>query len=936
MTAARRSQGLRFAFASALPAALAALLATLLAAARPAPLPVPPSTRLSASAPTPAQDPDDPEVVARLELLAPTQSPFLLHGTFPVPKGVFPREDGKSPFAVLSHGPDGGVIPAQTEIVSRYPTGEADVVEIFARVALGPAEKPGARVGYSVILSQSQPAAAPRVPKRVDDLLARRKPGRFGLRTRDVYGNAYWAELSGSPDHESAGSTKILKSGPWVRQRRVYATMTPTKRDAPAAEDEGDDQEPQGGATEGGGPLAGSGPPLPHFFGVHAYITETAGSDAVALDLRVNNGATSGSAPPTPIESTLGIVYWRNLQLVLPAGWTAISQVSDPFLGNQFAEGASQIVTLVKPYPDGRLHMMGPQGQLERRLVLVPTPKQAPKGKRVEPQGPRVDASVFDPGLAFSVAGTDLWSWYEPSTARYFPQRDLLGNLDFVKGRGKGQTGKTAIRARLANELALVRSGLETGTAKGWYVTSPAMGWAHPWWVKEQGSPGGEGISTFEGYYAAAATAREGIEYLSLIHRMNVCRQPQAAYNAKGDVVGYHAWLDAQGKVPFDFRLNGGVLMPPFLLPCMRGPAASDQVREVVKRGLRPPYDLGNPYEAGGAWPDRSDCLFAWWPHDDQHYVRWTKQPKALVWLTNDALSKDDLILAAELYHLHRHESPHVPASWSGGVTLKVFEGVVQQFPHQGIGLGREDAWGIDAMCAAYSVASPDWRKANFPWFQRMGQLIVDAAMPTGIVQRFVNNQLMGHERYTATQTFESLFLIHAMRCINESVLREVDDERRKALEDVALRGVDYLFFGLPWARIQNSWQPYPSRPSIFLQGPRQGIAVGLNDNFATLPFCYAEKWGPNYMPPDGLRLGVEWFHPWAALSYAHQITDGGKDGPGLRNKYLRRAIDCGKAHKTFKDLVADFAEQASDPTYDNSPNWIGLLGKIQALQRKL
>jgi hypothetical protein len=694
------------------------------------------------------------------------------------------------------------------------------------------------------------------------------------------------------------GSLRITKSGPWLRERRVYATMAPF------------------------GPASSQGPPLPHFLGVHAYIREHAGAETLDLDLRLNNGAISGSRAPTALESTLGIVYWKNLQLVLPKEWTAVSEVGDPFLGDSFVEGDSRVLTFVKPYAGGALHMMGPQAQLERRFVIVRAGKE-------EPKEARVDASLFDPGLAFCGRGENLWSWFEDATARYFPQRGQLGSLDFVKQRSL--SGKAAIRARSRANLAALRQGLETGTPKGYYVTASAMGWAHPWFVKEQGSPGGEGIAMYEGHYAAVASSREDFEYLRLLHRMNVCRQPQAAYDHRGDVVGYHAWLDDKGRIPFDFRLNGGIVMPPFLLPCARGPAASTQVYEVVLRQQRPPYDLGNPYVPEGGWPSRADCLIAWWPHDDQHYVRWTKQPKALVWLANDSMAKDDLILAAEMYHLHKHESPHLPASWSPGSTLAIMEGLVKAHPHQGLPIGREDAWGIDAMSAAYSVGTEAWRAANRAWFDRMAQLLVDGEMPTGIVQRFLNAQLFGHMKYAATQTFESLFLMHAMRTMNESVFRGVDDERREALEAIVVRGTEFLFFGPPWTKAPNSWQPDPAKPTLYWWGPRQAIAVSMNDNYATPPFCDEEHWGKNYFPPDGFGLGVEWYHAWAPLEYAARITEG-REGSGTTNRFLRRAIDCGKGHKGFKDLLVDFAEQASDPTYDNSPNWIGLLGRLQAL----
>ena len=68
-----------------------------------------------------------------------------------------------------------------------------------------------------------------------------------------------------------------------------------------------------------------------------------------------------------------------------------------------------------------------------------------------------------------------------------------------------------------------------------------------------------------------------------------------------------------------------------------------------------------------------------------------------------------------------------------------------------------------------------------------------------------------------------------------------------------------------------------------------------------------------------------------AACSAAGRPTGG----TGLTNRFLRRAIDCGRPHKTWRDLVLDFMQQSSDPAYDNSANWVSLLGKIQSLQRR-
>ena len=842
--------------------------------------------------------------VARVELAAPAHTPFLLRATVPVPKGVFPREDGRSPLTVGGHDASAPRVRAQVEVVSRYPTGEADVVEVIARVDRPPEAHENSRIAYSVFLEPGDAAREPALPPSVGALLARVPSGRVSLRTRDVHGNLYVADLSGDPQDPSYGSHRVLKSGPWRRERRVHATLVPR-----------------------GGPSA-DGTPLAHLMGVHAYLRETAGEELVGLDLRVHNGAVSPlslreraeaeRAGPHPLETTSGLVYWTSLELVLPKGWTAVPEVRDPFFGAPYAEGETTVVPIVAPRPDGKLHVMGPQMQFERRLALVPEGGE----ERAE------DELAFE-GLGFCVRGDDLWSWYEPTTARYFPQRDLLASVDFY-ARGD-KRGKAAVRMREAGELAAFRAALETGGVKGYYVHSGVMGWAHPWFICWAGGVGGEGIATFEGYWTAAAGSREGYAKLALMHRMNVCRQPEAAYDRFGDPVGYHAWLGRDGRIPFDFRLNGGILMPPFLLPAAHGPEASPQVRAVVERGLRPPYDLGTPYERGGEVPQRPENLFAWWPHDDQHMVRYTKQPKALVWLGNDAMAKDDLLLSGELFRLVFHESEHAEASWSKGTTLRVWREIAAAHPHQGGWIGREHAWGIDSMCAAYSVASPEWRARQRPWFDHVADLFLALAQPSGLIQRFVNPQVLGHTKYTTTQAFESLFLIHSMRCLNESVFRGTDDGRREALEGLALRAIDYLYWGPPWAKHQSEWQPDPKHPTLFFQGPRWGIAVSPNDDYASPPFSDEERWGKGYLPGDGLGGGVEFFHPWAALSFAEEITRA-THGAGLENKYLKRSLACGEARPDWASKIRWLAEQSANDSLDNSANWIGYLGKLQAL----
>lgn len=838
-------------------------------------------------------------VVARLDMAVPATEPFLLRATIPVEKGVFPRADGQSPFSVRFPGKPARVVPAQAEVVSRYPTGEADVVEIVARGELDADLKVGARMACAVLyddaLTQDRPADA-EPPERVVHLLDPKARGRVLVRTRDVYGNAYAAELAGNPDGVGFGSFRVLKHGRWLEEDRAYATLAPIRTDAEA-------------------PLGG--PPLPHLMGVHAYWTKTSIDDAVGLCLRVNNGAVSGNRPATALEAPLGIVYWKSLELVVPKGWSVVPEVGDPFLGEPYEEGDRVVVPVVKPYPDGALHMMGPQAQFERRFVLVPTGSERIARARL----------AFD-GLAFPARGGDLWSWSNPSTARYFPQKEPLASVDFFSAGGL--RGKAAVRRMHAAQLAELRAGLETGTARGWYVQSKVMGWAHPWFIPDQGGVGGEGIATFEGHWAAQGASKDGVALLALQHRMNVCRQPEATYDAQGDVVGYERWLDANGAIPFDYRTNGGVVIPCFRLPMRWGPPPSQQVLDVVKRGLRPPYDQGNPYEKEGRVP-YDGAILSWWPHDDQHLVRYTKNLKALAWLANDSMAKDDLRLSAELFHLMFHEGPHVPAEWSPGVTLEVYATIAAQHPHGGLPMGREHAWGIDAMCAAYALAGDEWRARARPWFDRVEKLMTDASMPSGLLQRVVNERVLGNTKYCVAQTFEALFLVHAMRCMSESVYRDVEPRKVRELGALAQRTADYLFFGPPWQRIPADWQPDPAHPTIFYQGPRQGIAVSLNDDRATSVFSDASQHGPGYLPKDGLGGGVEIITQWPALAYVAEWTEGSA-GKGLENKYLERALDCWSSHATYKDLMQAFAEQAGDPSRDNSVNWFGLMARLQNL----
>src|SRR6185436_9101724 len=127
----------------------------------------------------------------------------------------------------------------------------------------------------------------------------------------------------------------------------------------------------------------------------------------------------------------------------------------------------------------------------------------------------------------------------------------------------------------------------------------------------------------------------------------------------------------------------------------------------VTNNNLAPPYKTN---------------LDSYSPIDYQHYIRYTRSPKVLAWLGNDAIAKDDLWMAAELFRLWYHELPTCAnGSTKGGMLSDIAS--VTGHPASGFAFGRGEGWGIDTMSAAYSLNSIAWRQEALPWFQKVSDL---------------------------------------------------------------------------------------------------------------------------------------------------------------------------------------------------------------------
>ncbi len=819
---------------------------------------------------------------AAVRLRLPSRESFVLHATVPVPRGAIA---GGVQFALRPQSEGAPWVEAQWETVTRYPSGEPDVVELAARVQRPAGSRPGQWLTFDVQVSPPGPEQAAAAQQTTAVFAA--WPKELELRCRDVHGHLYTARLL---DELGAASHAVqIAAGSAYERVRLYATLTPEAQ-----------------------ARAASKPALEHLMGVHAYLTRRMGDGRISLDLRIHNGATSGAAPVSSQETAAGIVYWDALELVLPRGWSADALVRDPYLGRGRREGANWVLPLVKALPQNALHMMGPQSQFLRRLTLYGPDTIAERGRH-----PALE------GQAFCVEGAGLWSWWNPETARYFAQRTLLASWSSYKRDGK--VGQAALEDRLAEELQRIRKLLKSGKDQHGLLSGPLMGWCHPLGVSIQGMTGGSGIYPIAGQRIAAAADSRGIETLMLEHRMHACRQSDAQWNQSGQPVGFELWRGSENRVPFDFRTNGNMVPREFKLPARGGPPASEQVAAVYAAKRRPPYDQGTPARVDGTRPSQDDALLAWWPHDGQHMVRYTSAPKALVWLANDALARDSLLHAAELFHLAYHGARHAEESWSPGATLRVHEEIARTYPGHGLPIGRDQAWGIDAACAAYSCATPQWRATHQAWLLRVAQLFLDGAMPSGILQRQVNPKVLDG-RYASSQTFESLFLLHAERCLIESVLKGVDSKRSAALLELHHRALHFLYWGPVWSGPRETL--HSETPQA---GPRWHFAVAPKQGFELEPYCDVSKWGEDFLPDDGLDLGVETRYGWGPLEYAMTHPLRGEAG-GLESRYLTRSLDVGLPARDVYSRVRGMFREASRESNDHSGSWAGYVGSLQAL----
>jgi hypothetical protein len=752
----------------------------------------------------------DGRTVALLETSAPEPgvTEFVLRGTFPVPPRSVPRIDGRDPYVVLDW--DGTPLPTQTEIVTRYadPLDGADVVEVLAKVHRDPAAAAGADLRFEVLQSPSVALPGPgsvgledllataSVPASIQAIL--NDPSAIEIRTYDCFGNKYVARpLDGS------GSYRLMRRGRVSTELCIYQVLVP---------------EPFVGGPSG---------TLPHSLGVHVYLATLTGQEVLGLGLRFNNGS-SGRNAGSALDDPLDKLYFREIEVALPASLGFMADFADPYLGGFVGEGNRWVWDLVAPLPNGKLHVIRWLGQFHRRMWLA-----APAAIATA----RAYADGF--GQALCVRGTDpifaqpYWSWWNRGTARYFPQKHPLPSLDHA--------GRAFLRSQLAGERNRLAERLQNGTSDGDYpIAVGALGWGHPYGVSYGGMTGGNEIFCWDGVTTAASASIQGLQMYRALHRMHTDRQPNALYDLDGEPSTVERWLTENGArdyVPFYHYIVpflGGSYPDPF---GFRN-APRFQSDHVAASGLQPGYEGAH---------------LSFDPHDYQHFIRYTRSAKVLAWLANDSIAKDDLLLQAEMYHLsyHEHCNDVNGGFFTGG--LRSQRALIATHPGKGGPFGRGEAWGLDCAVAAYCLAKPAWRDRKRPWFDLQSELLLDQqGSCTGFLQAMVSTKAVAG-KYRARQQIEQSITENALQGLRESVYKGLDPGRSEMVRHVLVESL-YAFLG-PMA-----WNPGA--------GPWRYTGIG--------PKAISEPiWcSSGQMPSDAVTTGDhETFQDWSSFAYGFELT---------------------------------------------------------------
>ena len=732
--------------------------------------------------------------VAKISVELPQMEHFVLQATLPVPPGTFLSSMTNMPLAIVTGG-----VPATTQIesVTRFPR-DADgaaVIELIARVSRPAGASPGSEQVYDVVLHDH--ARGNHVPgPEAAALLA--TPGAVKLATRDIYGNRFAADLYTKPRTGAPGPT-WLRDGVYLKEVRTHEVLTLQ-----------------------GTPI---GQPLPHMMGVHATFRTYSNENFIALDLHVHNGM-DGRDFSTPLDDVVCDLYFERLDLELPSGWEVVSAFDAPYIGAARNEGGQVAWPLIDSLPTRQLHLLPQQAQFTRRYVIARTGPALERGRQVLK---RQNFGFAKPG--FVNVTQELWSWLNPATAAYLPQRQALPSLAHMN---QGSL-RSSIQTRL-NELSALLATGQASPAGPYPLTSKLLGWAHPWGYAYGGVAGGQEIEQWPGAEIFWTRAQAGLRLMDLKAQCSEDRQPVALYTSSGKPSRFEDMIQPNGTygpwIPSYFYLRPSVGSHYFAFPI------ADRTQEVLAyESYRIPY-----YEKE---------LRAFDPNDLEHLTRYLSPWLVLAWLTNDAEAKRTLELHSELHRITLSEHYNSNYGHIQGVGLLARIQTAQMYGGRGGNWGRGEAWGLQANLAWYALGPDEVRARYRPWLVLIANTLRDTVSTcTGnLTSHQVYEGFKG--AYQIRQSFEASYMLNTVQGMRRTVFEGTDQAVHDTLTDVLLAGAQASIAPPFWNPTQRAQHRHVATRLFASNSP---------------DFCFN-------IPNDGF---TEYFDPWTGLTvwtYAYQIS---------------------------------------------------------------
>lgn len=745
---------------------------------------------------SPAIDTESPpaHVVGLFELGAPAESSFVIHATLPIPPGVYPRADGKLPFSIQDS--NGTIVPAQIDIVSRYPdqaADGADVIELTARVHKPAGTTPGTRIQFAVV-DHLHDATTFAKTSAVQSLLT--TPDSVVIRARDVFGNLYKADLL-----DGADGTKLLRQGAWREQKRFYQAMRPVSNSY--------------------GPPVG---PLRRLMLTHSYVSAWQGEDVVSLDLRVHNGS-SGEDGQDPIDDPQTKLYFDALEIVVPQGWTLLPDVQDVGWGAPYAEGNTTVYPIVEQQPNGKQNVMPMLAQFHRRLTLS-RPSSRPVATSL---GAEAWQAFCQPGA--NAQGDPYYSWWNRETARYFPQRHVLPDFAHV--------GKPQILGNLNANYQADLQRLVSGLAGAYPFASAQLGWAYPYGNKYGGMTGGTDIILYDGVTTAWSGSNAGYRHYQLVHRTYTDRHRVVLYNKDGEPTRLSQWVIHGPN--FDY------VNMQFFLTLLSGP-------DPFGFNLAPQYQAQYAI-AQGVVPGYETAMLQYHPIDIQHHIRYMRSPKVLVWLGNDQLAKDDLRMTAELLRLSYHDLPNNPNGAAVGNGMLSDINAVHAHPNVGFAFGRGEAWTVDGMCAAFAISDSAWRQEARPWFDTLTSLVrLGQSTCSGFIQAQTSPKNF-NGMYRCRVSTETSMIEQSLLSMIETVYRGFNATKTNSLELVLEKSTLAMVQPPSWdfqddgpIAIMAVGPASTSQPPFCGPPPSNGVSAGVDHYQSWSSFAYGFELSHNML----------------------------------------------------------------------------------------